>query len=97
MAVNGSQNSFKSKFADAEDWTVCFQGTKKKMENLLSLSKYIDVMRKLTALATGVKGISYFIATDDAEAEKMMRSSFEDGMPQTHRSPLRRSDTPTKF
>ena len=49
------------------------------MENLLSLSKYIDVMRKLTALATGVKGISYFIATDDAEAEKMMRSSFEDG------------------
>lgn len=49
------------------------------MENLLSLSKYIDVMRKLTALATGVKGISYFIATDDIEAEKMMRSSFEDG------------------
>lgn len=60
-------------------WIVCLQGTKKKMENLLSLSKYIDVMRKLTALATGVKGISYFIATDDAEAEKMMRSSFEDG------------------
>lgn len=55
-------------------------GTKKKMENLLSLSKYIDVMRKLTALATGVKGISYFIATDDIEAEKMMRSSFEDGL-----------------
>ena len=49
------------------------------MENLLSLSKYIDVMRKLTTLATGVKGISYFIATDDMEAEKMMRSSFEDG------------------
>ena len=49
------------------------------MENLLSLSKYIDVMRKLTVMATGTKGISYFIATDDVEAEKMMRSSFEDG------------------
>ena len=49
------------------------------MENLLSLSRYIDTMRKLTALAPRIKGISYFIATDDIEAEKMMRSSFKDG------------------
>lgn len=58
---------------------ACLQGTKKKMDSLVSLSKYIDTMRKLTVLATGVEGIRYFIATDDAEAEKIMRSSFKEG------------------
>jgi len=54
-------------------------GTKKKMDSLLSLSRYVDTLRKLTNLAPGIKGISYFVATDDVEAEKIMRTSFEDG------------------
>lgn len=54
-------------------------GSKKKMDALVSLSRYVDTMRKLTNLAPGIQGIRYFIATDDAEAEKIMRSSFEDG------------------
>ena len=51
------------------------------MDSLLSLSKYVDPLRKLTTLvpATQRIGVRYFMATDDAEAEKMMKSSFEDG------------------
>lgn len=49
------------------------------MDTLLSLSRYVDTLRKLTNLAPGIDGIRYFIATDDVEAETILRSSFEDG------------------
>lgn len=58
------------------------------MEALVSLSKYIDVMRKLTTLTPGIKDVAYFVATDDAEAEKIMRSSFEEGEDFTQTSEL---------
>lgn len=62
-----------------QEGRAAVQGTKKPMDSLVSLSKYVDTLRRLTALAPGVQGINYFVATDDVEAEKIMRSSFEDG------------------
>lgn len=51
------------------------------MDALLSLSKYIDPIRKLTSLVPLLQqpDVRYFLATDDAEAEKIMKSSFGDG------------------
>ena len=58
---------------------VSLQGLHNKVENMVPLSRYVDTLRKLTNLSPGVLGIHYFIATDDSEAEKIVRSSFEDG------------------
>ena len=57
------------------------QGSKKKMDALLSLSKYADTLKRLTQLVPPDQQheVRYFMATDDKEAEKIMKSSFEDG------------------
>ena len=49
------------------------------IDSLISLSKYIDSLRKLQALAAGVKGQKAFLATDDIEAEMVIKRAFPEG------------------
>lgn len=48
---------------------------------LIPVASYIEAMRKQKELASGVKRVRFFLATDDASAEAEIKAAFKSGEP----------------